>query len=117
LETFEKLLVKLKQTMGKQEEIYLRIGNKLETEQSQMFGKPCFKVNKKAYVSLFKECMVFKLTSDAHAEALSLDGSELFDPSGKNRPMKEWVRVPFEYQEQWEGFAKAAMDYVVSLNK
>ncbi len=103
--------------MGKQEEAYLSVGKKLKTEQSQMFGKPCFKVKKKAFVAFFKECMVFKLTGDAHTEALSLDGSELFDPSGKNRPMKEWVQVPFDYQEQWEGFAKAAMDYVVSLNK
>lgn len=103
--------------MSKQEEAYRRIGNKLDTEQSQMFGKPCFKVNKKAYVAFFKECMVFKLTSDAHAEALSLDGSELFDPSGKNRPMKEWVQVPYDYHDHWVDFAKAAMGYVVSLNK
>ncbi len=103
--------------MSKQEETYLSIGNKLEAEQSQMFGKPCFKIYKKAFVSFFKECMVFKLTGDAHTEALSLDGSELFDPSGKNRPMKEWVQVPFDYQEKWERFAEAAMDYVVSLNK
>jgi len=37
--------------------------------------------------------MVFKLTDKIHADALSLDGSELFDPSGKKRPMKEWVQV------------------------
>lgn len=38
--------------------------------------------------------MVFKLTGGIHQEALSLDGSQLFDPSGKKRRMKEWVQVP-----------------------
>jgi hypothetical protein len=49
-----------------------------------------------------------------HEEALSLDGSNLFDPSGKKRPMKEWVQVPFDYKDKWEKFAKIAMDYVKS---
>jgi hypothetical protein len=56
----------------------------------------------------------FKLTGDMHEEALSLDGSNLFDPSGKKRPMKEWVQVPFDYKDKWEKFAKIAMDYVKS---
>lgn len=56
--------------------------------------------------------MVFKLSGESHLKALSLKGSQLFDPSGKNRPMKEWVQVPFEYSEQWSTFAKAAMEYV-----
>jgi len=103
--------------MSKQEQEYLRIGNKLKAEQSQMFGKPCLKINKKAFICFFKECMVFKLNGDAHSEALSLDGSELFDPSGKKRPMKEWVQVPFDYYNKWENFAKSAMNYVESMNK
>lgn len=99
--------------MTKEEEAYLAIGQKLEgAQQSQMFGKPCFKVNGKAFMSLFNNQLVFKLTGDAHSEALSLDGSQLFDPSGKNRPMKEWVQVPFHYHEKWEEFARSAMEYV-----
>ena len=38
---------------------------------------------------------------------------KLFDPSGKNRPMKEWVQVPFLHKESWQEFAKLAMDYVL----
>ncbi|WP_430401654.1 hypothetical protein [Fluviicola sp.] len=95
------------------EETYLSIGQSLEgAQQSQMFGKPCFKVNGKAFMSLFNNQLVFKLTGDAHSEALSLDGSEAFDPSGKNRPMKEWVQVPFHYREKWGEFAKSALEYV-----
>ena len=56
--------------------------------------------------------MVFKLTGKAHKDALSLDGAQLFDPSGKKRPMKEWVQLPFDYSKDWKKFSKAAFDYV-----
>lgn len=82
-----------------------------------MFEKPCFMTNKKAFICFFKESIAFKLNGEAHSEALSQDGSELFDPSGKNRPMKEWVQVPFDYYNEWEDFAKLAMNYVESINK
>ncbi|MFK8044840.1 MAG: hypothetical protein AB8B72_05055 [Crocinitomicaceae bacterium] len=92
------------------EELFAEIGKKLTgEEQSQMFGKPCFKINKKAFICFFENDMVFKLTGDSHNEALSLDGSKLFDPSGKNRPMKEWVQVPFHYHKNWKSYAEAAL--------
>lgn len=97
--------------MSEQEALFNTIGEGLG-DKSQMFGKPCYKVNKKAFTCFFQNAMVFKLTDEAHKEALSLDGSELFDPSGKGRAMKEWVQVSFEYKEQWKGFAEKALDYV-----
>jgi hypothetical protein len=94
---------------------YLEVGHKLtESVESQMFGKPCFKINGKAFTSFFNNCMIFKLTGDKHQEALSLDGSELFDPSGKNRPMKEWVQVSFSDADRWYEFASDAFEYVKS---
>jgi hypothetical protein len=78
-----------------------------------MFGKPCFKINGKAFIFFFQNEMVFKLTGDIHSEALSLDGSQLFDPSGKKRAMKEWVQVPYYYKNKWIMYAKEAMRYVV----
>ena len=77
-----------------------------------MFGKPCFKINKKAFVCFFEDEMVFKLTGDSHSEALSLDGSQLFDPSKKGRAMKEWVQVPFDYKNKWNEFAESAFEFV-----
>lgn len=58
--------------------------------------------------------MVFKLPDEARKEALSLDGAQLFDPSGKGRPMKEWVQVPFHYQDKWKRFAKEALAFVAA---
>jgi hypothetical protein len=77
-----------------------------------MFGKPCFKINGKAFVCFFLNEMVFKLTGDSIAEAISLDGSQLFDPSGEKRLMKEWVQVTFHYKKEWAKFAIAALKYV-----
>jgi hypothetical protein len=100
------------------EEKYLEIGLSIpDSEKSQMFGKPCFKIKGKAFMSLFQNCMVFKLTGEIHTEALSYDGSVLFDPSGKGRPMKEWVQVPFDYQESWAKFALEAQEYVLTQIK
>jgi hypothetical protein len=99
--------------MSKEEQLFTDIGRSIkEAEQSQMFGKPCFKINGKAFACFFEECMVFKLTGTTHKEALSLDGAKLFDPSGKKRPMKEWVQVPYDHHGQWKKMAKAAFDYV-----
>jgi hypothetical protein len=101
--------------MTQEEQLYQSIGQKLKTaEQSQMFGKPCFKVGGKAFVSFFQNEMVFKLKGEAHTEALSLDGSQLFDPSGKKRPMKEWVQVSADHQDKWPKFTEEAMKYVGS---
>jgi len=99
--------------MTKEEQVFNDMGQSMkDTEASQMFGKPCFKIKGKAFACFFEKCMVFKLTGKIHEEAMALDGSKLFDPSGKKRPMKEWVQVPYDYQDQWKKFTKAAFDYV-----
>lgn len=100
------------------EKLFTEIGTKIKgAELSQMFGKPCFKVNGKAFVCFFNGDMVFKINDKAHKDALSLDGSKLFDPSGKGRAMKEWVQVPYNYKDKWNGFAKAAFEYVKTAAK
>jgi hypothetical protein len=96
-----------------EQEAYLKIGKSIKgAEESQMFGKPCFKVNGKAFMCFFENCMVFKLSGKEHKEALSFDGSQLFDPSKKGRAMKEWVQVPFDHSSKWKKLAKAAFDFV-----
>ncbi len=99
--------------MTTEEKRYTEIGQKTkDAEQSQMFGKPCFKINGKAFISFFQNEMVFKLRGNEHKAAMALEGAQLFDPSGKKRPMKEWVQVPATYSDQWKKLAKASFDYV-----
>lgn len=102
--------------MSKEEKLFTETGQKIKAaELSQMFGKPCFKINGKAFICFFENEMVFKLNGDIHKEALNLAGSQLFDPSGKKRPMKEWVQVRFTHSKIWEKFAKASFEYVKSI--
>lgn len=85
--------------------------------QSQMFGKPCFKINGKAFACYFNKSMVFKLQNTTHEAALNLEGAKLFDPSNKNRPMKAWVEVPYTHQHLWLEFANHAATFVIESNK
>lgn len=102
--------------MTEQEVFYHSIGDSIpDAINSQMFGKPCYKLNSKSFVCFFQDEMVFKLDGEAHKEALSLDGAHLFDPSGKGRGMKQWVQVAYDYQDQWANFATAAAEYIKTL--
>lgn len=99
--------------MEQEEQKYLETGRAISgAVESQMFGKPCFKINGKAFVSFFNKKMVFKLTGSVHSMALTIPGAQLFDPSGKNRPMKEWVEVPFTHSDKWLSLAIESKKYV-----
>lgn len=102
--------------MTKEEQYFVSVGEEIKDSiKSQLFGKPCFKIGKKAFVCFFQNEMVFKLKGAAHQDALSLDGAKLFDPSGKGRAMKEWVQLSYDYNSQWKKFAEQAEAYVGSL--
>ncbi|BBB69922.1 hypothetical protein UNDYM_5669 [Undibacterium sp. YM2] len=83
-------------------------------EPGQMFGKACLKINGKAFVALHKETVVFKLTGDEHAKAIALADAVLWDPSGKGRPMKEWVALTATHGKKFPTLAQAALEYVQS---
>jgi hypothetical protein len=79
----------------------------------QMFGKPCLKIGNKAFAAWFKSCMVFKLGQDEiKLIKHQYPGSENWDPSGKNRAMKDWLQMPEEYSNQWLTMAKKAIEFV-----
>ena len=56
---------------------------------------------------------MFKLPKESLEEALSLEGSSLWDPSSKGRAMKEWVQIPMKHRAKFEAYAKSAAEYVV----
>jgi hypothetical protein len=76
------------------------------------FGKPSINIGKKVFVILWGHDLVFKLTGDAHSEALKLAGAHLFDPRGNGSPMKEWVQIPEAQSTAWDRFARLAFDFV-----
>ena len=76
---------------------------------STMFGMPTLKLNGKAIGGLWGDAMTFKLSPEALAEALQLEGAHHFDPSGRGRPMKAWVVVPAAQAEEWARLAQLAL--------
>jgi hypothetical protein len=80
----------------------------------QMFGKPCLKVAGKAFVAQHRDVVVFKLEGVAHAAAMQAPGAVLWDPSGKGRPMKEWVALPVSEAPSFTSYASVALAYVAS---
>jgi hypothetical protein len=101
--------------MSKEELAFDAAGNSIAgAEAGQMFGKRCYKFEGKPIVSFFNNCMVFKLSGEAHSDALSLDGAQLFDPAGNGRAMKEWVQVPYSQVEYWPKLANHALAYFKS---
>jgi len=82
-----------------------------DLEPGALFGMPCLKSGGKAVLGSFDSGVVFKLATapDVRAEALSLPGSALFDPSGKGRPMKDWVVVSAAHEARWGDFAAASI--------
>jgi hypothetical protein len=81
-------------------------------EAGQMFGKSCLKINGKAFVAQQDGLVVFKLDQPHHAKALNTPGAQLWDPSGKHRPMKEWVALPADASQSFNALAKAALAFV-----
>ena len=76
----------------------------------QMMGMPCIKKGGKMIGGFWEGAMVFKLTDPAVRErALTLEDAALFDPSGKGRPMREWVAVPADHAAQWPRLAEQAL--------
>ncbi len=98
-------------------EKYQEIGKALAeqhgTNMGQLFGKPCIKLDNKAFAAFFKGEMVFKLGKEEIALLSSkYEGSQNWDPSGKKRPMKDWLQVPIEYESDWSILALQALNFL-----
>lgn len=76
-----------------------------------MFGKRALKANGKTFACLKGDNLAFRLGAGTpeHEAAAALAGAELFDPSGKGRPFKDWVAVPAAHAHQWPRLAGAAL--------
>lgn len=84
-----------------------------EAELGNMFGKPCGKLNKKAFVSFFEDEMVFKIgRTEVEILLHKYEGSKKWDPSGKNRAMKDWIQIPQEYKSDWKELTIKAIEFM-----
>lgn len=88
--------------------VVAELKDELDIVVASMFGMASLKRRDgKAFAGLFGQDMVFKLTGDAHAQALALGGAHLLEPMA-GRPMKSWVQVPPTHESQWADLARQA---------
>jgi hypothetical protein len=83
-----------------------------DVRRSVIFGMPCLKKSGRVIAGFSRRDvgMVFKLTEPgAHARALALPGAHLFHPGGGETVFKEWVVVPPDQADEWEGLAMDAL--------
>ena len=93
-------------------EIAVQLAPEPQVSTGKWFGKPCLKVRGRVFGALWGDDVAFKLTGDAHTEALRIEGARLFDPRGQGHPMKEWVQIPKSQSPVWTHFARLACEYV-----
>ncbi len=79
-----------------------------KNKRSSMFGVPCYKLGRRPFIMFYDKHIVCKLFGQTHKEAMLLKGSTLFNPRANDKPMKNWVQIPFIHWDKWESFAKLA---------
>ena len=102
--------------MTKAEDFFNELTKQIpDVKAGKMFGALCMKTpNGKSAAMFWKDNIVVKLTGESLKDAISLDGSKLFEPM-EGRPMKEWVQIPFGYRDKWKYFAIISADNVREL--
>ncbi|MBI5927681.1 MAG: TfoX/Sxy family protein [Chloroflexi bacterium] len=78
----------------------------------QMFGSPNLMANGYAFAALYHDDLIVKLKPDDLAEAMALTEVKGFDPMETGKVMTGWVQIPPQHAEQWERFARAALEYI-----
>lgn len=92
------------------------VGYTEHAELGNLFGKQCGKINKNAFVAFYQDEMVFKLGKEMVDNLkVKFTGSQNWDPSGKKRPMKDWLQVPGIYREMWKSLTDQSVDYYQEL--
>ena len=65
----------------------------VDFDVTKMMGMPALKRNGKMFGGYAEGMLVVRLGRD-RVDALVANGAHAFDPSGRGRPMKDWVSVP-----------------------
>jgi hypothetical protein len=81
-----------------------------EVSEAPMMGMPSLRVGRKAFGGVFEGKLVVKIGRERAAELIAAGRAEPFDPSGRNRPMKDWAQVP-EPVADWLELASEAKTF------
>ena len=82
--------------------------------RGRMMGRPILTRGGTMFACLNGDHLGLKLGAGTpeHAAALALPGAELFDPSRKGRPFKDWVALPPAAASVWARFAEYSIAHI-----
>ncbi len=83
--------------------------------EANMFGMPALKVGGKAFAGLWEKQLVVKVGAPRTQELLKTKAGGSFDPSGRGRPMKEWIAIKepaAQAKKKWLTLAEEAKAFV-----
>jgi hypothetical protein len=83
--------------------------------EGNLFGVPVLKIGGKPFAGLYEKDLVVKLGIDRVQEMLKSKAGAQFDPSGRNHPMKEWIRIKepaTQSKKKWLTLAVEARSFV-----
>jgi hypothetical protein len=81
-----------------------------DVEQALWFGAPALKVEGRIFVALRRGALLARLGADEVDQRVARRDGVRFDPSGKGRPMKDWLESTAEH-DQWVELALAALAF------
>ncbi|ULG78628.1 DUF773 domain-containing protein [Leptospira interrogans] len=81
-----------------------------EVTSGKWFGLTSLNLEGKPFAAFFEGSLVLKLGAEKIAEIISrYPGAKLFDPSGNNKAMKDWLQIPVEFEQDWLNLAEDAL--------
>lgn len=84
--------------------------------RSQMMGRPMLSIGGKMFACLDGPVLAVKLGrgTPEFAEAIDLPGASVFSPGQSSRNFLDWVALPLDSVDEWERYARAAMEFITS---
>jgi hypothetical protein len=94
------------------EAAYRRVVDELQADpavlETKMMGRPSLKAGGKLFAGLRAEALLVKLGRDRVAALIAAGRGEPFDPSGRGRPMKDWMTAGLP-GDDWLALAQEAL--------
>jgi hypothetical protein len=81
-----------------------------DVEKALWFGAPALKLDGKIFVALRRGALLARLGAEEVDQRVARRQGVRFDPSGKGRPMKDWLDSSVEYDE-WVELALGALAF------
>jgi hypothetical protein len=91
---------------------YRRVVDELRADpavlETKMMGMPSLKAGGKLFAGLRAESLLVKLGADRVSALIEAGRGEPFDPSGRGRPMKDWMTAALP-DDDWLALAQEAL--------